>query len=726
MSLNKNNLTVFFLILFVNLTYSQETQEVKTDSISTQELDAVLITATRTIRQLSAVPLPVQLISKKEIKAVNSIRLSDILEEQTGLITVSDFGGGEGIQLQGLDSQYTLILIDGVPLIGRSAGTLDLNRISVGNIKQIEVVKGASSSLYGNEALGGVINIITETPKSGLSGDIGIRAGTFETFDTSLNINYKDDQFGINTFFNRNSSEGYNLNEGSITNTVDPYTNHTFSSNATLEVNEKTKIILSGRFYNQIQEEVVLSETLSGETAINEWNINFRTEYAFNDKWTTYLELYGSEYRAEEFFDSDVSEENIQTDFNQRFLRPELRMTYNPVKDTEFILGIGLTNERLNRTLFRQTPEFNAPYIYAQYDSEIAEKFNLIAGARFDSHNEYESQLSPKLALQYQINDKIAVKGSAGYGFKAPDFRQLFLDFTNSSVGYTVIGYNEVPNRLQDLFELDLLRFTSPTDGREEFSQEEKQNEINRINSNYDGNLKAESSISFNLGADIAISKNLTLNINGFRNNISNLIDVQIVQSDGVGAVTSRPQLLGRNNGQNVFSYINRDEVYTQGLELDTRWQVSEQISVAAGYQLLYAFDRQAQEEFKEGRVFARDPETLLTFQLDKRDYFGLFNRSRHTANFKVFYTIPEWDFDTNFRATYRSKFGIGDTNNNSYLDVYDDFVNGQTILDIAINKTFFDNYRLGIGIDNFLDLTDQQTPNLPGRLLYASLNINF
>ena len=75
---------------------------------------------------------------------------------------MQNFIGGEGVQMQGLDSEYTLVLIDGVPLIGRSAGTLDLSRLSVGNIKQIEIVKGASSSLYGSEALGGVINIITD------------------------------------------------------------------------------------------------------------------------------------------------------------------------------------------------------------------------------------------------------------------------------------------------------------------------------------------------------------------------------------------------------------------------------------------------------------------------------------------------------------------------------------------------------------------------------------
>jgi outer membrane receptor for ferrienterochelin and colicins len=133
----------------------------------------------------------VQLVSKKEIQSVNSLRLSDILNEQTGLITVPDFGGGEGIQLQGLDSQYTLILVDGVPLVGRSAGTLDISRITVGNIKQIEIVKGASSSLYGSEALGGVINIITENPKQGFNGEINSRVGSFDTYDSSINLGCK-------------------------------------------------------------------------------------------------------------------------------------------------------------------------------------------------------------------------------------------------------------------------------------------------------------------------------------------------------------------------------------------------------------------------------------------------------------------------------------------------------------------------------------------------------
>ena len=612
-----------------------------------EALDEVLITATRTIRQLSSVPLPAQIISKKEIRSVNSIRLSDILEEQTGLITVPDFGGGEGIQMQGLDSQYILILVDGVPLVGRSAGTFDLNRLSVGNIKQIEIVKGASSSLYGNEAMGGVINIITEVPKSGFSGDMNYRGGSFNTHDSGFNLNYKKEDFGVTAFFNRNSSGGYDLDESTTANTVDPFESYTFSSNINYSISDDTELIVSGRYYYQFQDDVVLSDEFTSENSLNEWNINLRAQHAFNDKWKSYLELYGSQYKTEELTVSDISDDVFQNDFDQRFLRPELRTTYNPTDTSELIFGVGLTNERLERDLFSTTPEFNAPYVYAQYDGNLSERLNIILGARYDAHNVYASQLSPKAALQYKINDKISLKGSVGYGYKAPDFRQLYLDFTNAAAGgYTVLGYNEVPRRLQDLFEQGLLNI----DTNQYPTQEDQQAFVSSIISRYEEDLQAESSVSFNLGFDFKPTDNLKINLNAFRNTITNLIETLAIAQ--------------RDNGQNVFSYQNLAEVYTQGLELDATWKATDNLRLSGGYQLLFAFDKEAENAFEDGRVFARDPETQIDFTLQREDYFGLFNRSRHNANFKIFYEIPKWNLNTNLRTTYRSKFGIGDSNN--------------------------------------------------------------
>ena len=154
-------ISTLYILAFAKA-YSQKTT---IDTLKVDELEEVILTATRTARQLSSLPLPVTLVSKKVIEQSGTIRLNEILSEQTGIITIADESGFEGVQIQGIASDYILILIDGVPLVGRSAGNFDLSRLTVGNIKQIEVVKGPSSSLYGSEALGGVINIITEKPK---------------------------------------------------------------------------------------------------------------------------------------------------------------------------------------------------------------------------------------------------------------------------------------------------------------------------------------------------------------------------------------------------------------------------------------------------------------------------------------------------------------------------------------------------------------------------------
>lgn len=140
-----------------------------------QELSEVVITANRSERKLGNVAVPVQLVSQKTIRQTGSLRLQDILQEQTGLVIVNSTLGsalngypnpfGQGVQMMGLDPAYTLILLDGEPLIGRNGGILKLGRLATGNIKQVEIVKGPSSSLYGSEAMAGVINIITLPPQ---------------------------------------------------------------------------------------------------------------------------------------------------------------------------------------------------------------------------------------------------------------------------------------------------------------------------------------------------------------------------------------------------------------------------------------------------------------------------------------------------------------------------------------------------------------------------------
>src|SRR5690606_5926452 len=254
----------------------------------------------------------------------------------------------------------------------------------------------------------------------------------------------------------------------------------------------------------------------------------------------------------------------------------------------------------LIRTDFSTQPQFNSPYAYLQYDTNPTEKIKVILDARFDNHNEYESQFSPKAAIRYELSEKLAERGSVGYGFKAPDFRQLYFDFTNSTVGYTVLGYNAVIDKINEL---------------------DEQGQIANIVvplSDFEDELKPENSISINVGADYNVTSKLKLSINAFRNNINDLIDTRVIAN--------------KTNGQNVFSYFNVNEVYTQGLEFNSTFKLNNQLKFSGGYQLLFAKDKEAERAFENSEVFARLTPSSPSFQLEKDDYFGLYNRSRHMA----------------------------------------------------------------------------------------------
>ena len=176
------------------------------------ESETMVITATRTLRDVEDVSIPVSVVSGEEINRSGSMRLSDILSEQTGMQIVNDHG--TGIQVQGFDPDYTLIMIDGNPVIGRTTGTLDLTRISVRNVEQIEIVKGPSSALWGSDALAGVVNIITSQSTEPISGSLTTRYGENNTLDLNGSVSLNRAGWNNDISVNRNSSNGYALNTG--------------------------------------------------------------------------------------------------------------------------------------------------------------------------------------------------------------------------------------------------------------------------------------------------------------------------------------------------------------------------------------------------------------------------------------------------------------------------------------------------------------------------------
>lgn len=126
-----------------------------TDSLWQLDLAPVVVTATRAERRAEEVGVPVSVIGRQEIESQGAARMTDLLANQPGLTINTDHGSG--LQMRGLGPEYTLILVDGKPIVGRTAGTLDLDRLTTANVERVEIVRGPTSSLYGSDALAGVV-----------------------------------------------------------------------------------------------------------------------------------------------------------------------------------------------------------------------------------------------------------------------------------------------------------------------------------------------------------------------------------------------------------------------------------------------------------------------------------------------------------------------------------------------------------------------------------------
>ncbi len=685
-----------FILLIICFSASYAQDKNIQDSLKTKELGEVVVTATRTEKMLSAVPMPVLVISQQQIRAMGSLRLNEVLQEQTGLAIQTNHGNG--IQMQGMNPDYTLILIDGEPLIGRTAGTLELSRLAVGNIKQIEIVKGPSSSLYGSEALAGVVNIITENSKI-TKGTLSSRYGTNNTLDMSGSFNFRKNKFGAYLFANRYSTGGYALVPQTFGQTVAPFYNYTLQGKFNYDFSEKLKLTFSSRYFIENQENKFDAGTpespifVAGNGQAKDINLNPILHYRISNRWKTQLRVYNSIYETNSQVNYlKTNEIYDKTFFRQTFLRPEIQTEYFLSEKHIFTFGVGKIWESVEATRYEGTKRFSTNYAFFQYEVLPIKKLNLIFGGRFDNHSSYGSQLSPKLSAQYEITPKIALRASTGVGFKAPDFRQLYLNFNNAIAGYSVFGTEELPNALAQLQTQNQLAeiLLSPT-------------EI--------GNLKAESSIAYNLGLKLRPSEKLTINLNFFRNDISNLIETQVFAR--------------KTNGQNVFSYRNLNQVFTQGGEIDLSYKIHQNFTFFAGYQFLQAKDKKVVEQIENGELFRRDPQTLAVSRVTQKEYGGLFGRSRNMLNVKLFYENQKHGIAANLRGIYRGKYGLGDRNGNLVLDEASEYVAGYFTWNLSVSKELWNKkIRLQSGIDNLFDQKDPQNiPNLAGRLIWTSIN---
>ncbi len=660
-------------------------------------LSDIVVTATRTERSVDEVPMPVQVITEEQIDQIGSLRLNEVLQEQTGLQMISDHGSG--LQMQGLSSDYILILIDGEPVIGRTAGTVDLTRLTVNNIARIEIIRGPASSLYGSEAMAGVVNIITKGNEPGWNGAIGTQYRSFGTWDAQADAGYRGERFSARVSVNHLSSEGYDLTPETVSQTLAPFQALTLAPKVAYRINDQLNFRVSGRFYREQRQDVLDITENDTETRLNsedrrsDWNLLPILEYRPNDQHKFQFRHYLTGYQTESSltYQTDESIYDLST-FNQTFTRSEVQ--YDWYQSDQFILtgGAGYLREQVDATRYADVNQFTSTYTFAQSQWQPTEAWNVVAGARYDAHSAYANRLSPKLSIGYTPNKWLSVQASFGGGYKAPDFRQLLLAFTNPVGGYSVLGSQVV---------------------QEEFAKLQAQGQIAQvlIDPATVEEIQAESSLAYNLGFKINPNDQLSWQTNLFRNNVQDLIETAPIAR--------------KTNGQQVFSYFNYAEVITQGVETQIDYRLLPGFTLSAGYQYLDTRDEEAYQNIQDGEVYRRDASNR-TERVTTADYGGLFNRSRHSGNAKVFYTNSRYDFDIALRGIYRGRWGIGDFNGNSVLDAENEYADGYWLVNLAVHKNLGESLRLETGVNNLLGQTTVNEPSLAGRIFFAGVHWSF
>jgi len=678
----------------------------------TTTIKEIVVTATRTEKSIGDIPVPIQVIGKKFILQTGSQKLIDILQQQTGLVLADNPLGqalqgypnpfGSGVQLQGLDPAYTLILLDGEPLTGRNAGILNMGRVAIGNIQQIEIVKGPATSLYGSDALAGVINIITDKPKNN-SVLLQVHNASNNTWGFTANTAFKKNKTTLQFFANRYSSSGYDLDKSIYGKTADPSRNYSFAVKLNYDINAATQLQSSARLFTQKQFNNYLvstnaqTETVEGSTNETDWSLSNQLHHRFSQKikLVTRLHITGYKDNADVYLQKNGSLFD-RSSLSQFLLKPELQLELGSKPNQLLIAGAGYNFETIDASRYASEKKLNALYFYTQKEWLPLQNLNITLGARVDKHDLYKAQFNPKIALAYKPLQKLTLIGSLGTGFKTPDFRQQFLSFTNSLIGYTLLGANELNNGLIKLKQegqidpaIDLTPYLT------------------------DHTLLPERSVGTNIGFRYNFDRNTLITGGVFRNDINHLIDRYNLP-------------FAKTNNQSIYSYVNVNRVYTRGFELSVSRKLIDLFTINAGYQYLEAKDKDVLANLKDNKIIKRDPVTFQSAYVKANEYGGLFNRSKHTANLQLLFSNKHHWLNGSIRAVYRGRFGYSDINGDNILDDDREYVKGYVLLNSSIGISFRNGIGFQAGSENMLNHMDKdKLPNLSGRTYFVNCNID-
>ncbi len=417
-------------------------------------LDPVVVTATRTATPLSQLGSSVTVITADEIEQKQQTQVLDVLRDIPGvnIVQTGNTGGTVSIYLRGTDTKHTLVMIDGVEFRDVAGfGGADIANLSTNDIERIEVVRGAQSVLYGSDAIGGVINIITKQGTKQPSGYASVEGGSYRTFTEKAGFSAGSDNTSAAFYISRTDTDGFSTaNEKDGNSEADGYdnTSASFRLGITPSQTVQWNIILRSTEASYDYDSSAYDLAAGGYIPVDGDNVQdvdekmARVEGTFsflNERWKTTI---GSAIsRTKRNYD----EEYADSEYNGTLTKFDLQNTFRVNAMHTLIFGAETENERFDYNydgsddpVYPSTDaadgnsRTNAVYVQEQL---TAGAFSTALGVRYDHHAEFGGQTTWRVAPTYRIAaTNTRLKGSMGTGFKAPTLFQLYSTYGNKDL----------------------------------------------------------------------------------------------------------------------------------------------------------------------------------------------------------------------------------------------------------------------------------------------------
>jgi outer membrane receptor for ferrienterochelin and colicins len=424
--------------------------------LGASELDEVTVTTTRASRSIGNTPTRVEVIAAEEIHEEATMRPGDIkmlLAESTGIQTqqTSATSGNASIRIQGMDGRYTQILKDGFPLYSGAANGLGLLQTPPLDLRQVEIIKGSSSTLYGGGAIAGLINLITKVPKEKRELNLHVNATSAGGLDINSFYGQRFKKVGVTIFAARNTNKAFAPGNTLFT-AIPKFERYTFNPKLFFYFNGKTNLSLgvNTTFENRLGGDINFI-TGKGDSTHSYFEKNktkrLSTQLTFNHQLNEESSLQIK--NSISYFNRAINSNNYT--FSGTQYNTFTEATYiTKQEESDWVAGINvLTNQfKEQRLSFSTLRNYNQTTLgaFVQNTWNSSDWLSVETGVRGDYVKDYRFALLPRVSALFKIQKGLSSRLGAGFGYKAPT---IFTEESERLLYKNVLPVNPDTNSLE-------------------------------------------------------------------------------------------------------------------------------------------------------------------------------------------------------------------------------------------------------------------------------------